>query len=174
MMMMIGLLILLADWDLSVDLGHDSFDLVLCKSQIGIDLFLVNFVSLGKREHGNEAEDEKRESVEPGTDVSHHPEEDSELDGVDHVFNENEATEFANVGRHVGRDDFGVFLGLLRANAQVHFQVLSKWVSLIALLNGGQSAFVDGVGERHRQHCEGDVGDNGENREDGEGDEEEE
>merc|ERR1712212_1246527 len=82
-LMVISLFVLLADRDLSVDLSHDSFDLVLCESQIGIDLFLVNFVSLGKREHGNEAENEKRESVEPGADVSHHPEEDSELDGVD-------------------------------------------------------------------------------------------
>lgn len=112
--MVINLLILLADRDLSVDLGHDSFDLVLGKSQIGIDLFLVNFVGLGKREHGNEAEDEKRESVEPGADVSHNPEEDSELDGVNHVFNEDEAAEFSDVGRHVGRDDFSVFLGLFR------------------------------------------------------------
>jgi len=172
--MVISLFILLADRDLSVDLSHDSFDLVLCKSQIGIDLFLVNFVSLGKREHGNEAENEKRESVEPGADVSHHPEEDSELDGVDHIFNKDEATDFSDVGRHVRRDDFRVFLGLFRADAQVHLQILSKWMSLIALLDGSQSALVDGVGEGHRQHCEGDVGDDGEHGEDGKGDEEEE
>jgi hypothetical protein len=83
---MISLLILLSDGDLGVDLGHDSFDLVLRESQIGIDLLLVNFVGLWKREHRDEAEDEKGESVEPGADVSHHPEEDSEFDGVNHVL----------------------------------------------------------------------------------------
>merc|ERR1712212_842616 len=115
--MVINLLILLADRDLSVD------------------QFLVNLVCLGKREHGDEAEDEKRESVEPGSDVSHHPEEDSEFDGVNHVFDKDETTKFSDVGRHVGRDDFSVFLGLFRTDAQVHLQILSEWVSLIALLD---------------------------------------
>merc|ERR1712168_1412784 len=112
-LMLNELLIFLADGDLGVNLGHDSFDLILCKSQIGIDLLLVNFVSLWKREHRNETEDKQRESVEPSANVSHNPEEDSEFDGVDHVFNEDEAAEFADVGGHVRRDDFRVFLGLL-------------------------------------------------------------
>jgi hypothetical protein len=169
-----NLLIFLADGDLGVDLGHDSFDLVLCKSQIGVNLFLVNFISLGKREHRNETEDKQRESVEPSADVGHHPEEDAELDGVDHVFDENQAAEFANVGRHVGRDDFGVFLGLLRADAQIHLQVLSERMTGIAFLDGSQSPLVNSKRKRDRQHSEGDVGDDREHGEDGEGDEEDE
>merc|ERR1719309_1741962 len=70
------------------NMSHDSLDLILCNSQVGVDLLLVNFVSLGKREHGDETKDHKGESVEPGADVSHHPEEDAEFDGIDHVFNE--------------------------------------------------------------------------------------
>jgi len=168
------LLIFLADRDLGVDLGHDSFDLILCKSQVGIDLFLVDFVSLGKREHRDETEDHERESVEPGADVSHHPEEDAEFDGVDHVFDEDETAEFADVSGHVRGNDFSIFLGFLRADGQVHLQVLSERMAFIALLNGSQSPLVDSVGERHRQDGEGDVRDDGEHGEDGKGDEEEE
>jgi len=157
-----------------LSVSHDSFDLILCKSQIGIDLLLVNFVSLGKREHRNETKDQESESVEPSANVSHNPEEDAEFDGVDHVFDQDETTEFADVGGHVRRDDFSVFLGLLRADGQVHLQVLSERMAFIALLNGSQSPLVDGKGERHRQHCEGDVRDDREHGEDGEGDEEEE
>jgi len=173
-LMLNELLIFLADGDLGVNLSHDSFDLILCKSQIGIDLLLVNFVSLGKREHRNETKDQESESVEPSANVSHNPEEDAEFNGVDHVFDQDETTEFADVGGHVRRDDFSVFLGLLRADGQVHLQVLSEWMAFIALLNGSQSPLVDGKGERHRQHCEGDVRDDREHGEDGEGDEEEE
>jgi len=168
------LLIFLADRDLGVDLGHDSFDLILCKSQIGIDLLLVNFVGLGKREHGDETKDHESESVEPGADVSHNPKEDAEFDGVDHVLDKDQSAEFTDVSGHVRRDDFSIFLGLLRADGQVHLQILSERMAFIALLNGGQSPLVDGVRESHRQHCEGDVRDDREHGEDGEGDEEEE
>merc|ERR1719282_870310 len=96
-----NLLIFLADGDLSVNLSHDSLDLILCNSQVGVNLLLVNFVSLGKREHGDETKDHKSESVEPGANVSHHPEEDAKFDGVDHVFNEDEPSQFPDICGHV-------------------------------------------------------------------------
>ena len=54
-----------------------------------------------------------------------YPEEDAKFDGVDHVFNEDEPSQFPDISGHVWRNDLGIFLGFLRADGQIHLQVLS-------------------------------------------------
>lgn len=104
----------------------DLVDLSSDQIEVGVNLCLVVLVDFGQSEERHEAEDDECESVEPRAQVGQNVENEPELEGVDQVFDEEPATELRDGRvdvryRHVCRVTHA-----LRAQGQVHVQVLSE------------------------------------------------
>lgn len=101
-------------------LGFDFVDLHLHLANHFISFVLVHDVGLGDGEGGDPGEDDEGGGVEPGPDVRQAPQAQPKLDSIDHVLNEEEATELGEGQVQLLGDGGGVGREVLRRDSQRH------------------------------------------------------
>ena len=77
------------------------------------------FTNLGNGEESNPREDDESHGVEPAANVGQEPKGDTELDGVQHVFNEEESPELGEGAVHLLGGGGGNALHLLAGDNKV-------------------------------------------------------
>lgn len=116
--------------DLGLDLVQSGLNLL----QNGVDGGLVVQVNLGDTEDGDPGEDDEGHGVEPGADVGQEPEAGAELDGLEHVLDQEETSQLGEAEVELAADAAGEAVDLVLGDLPVAAGEFSDGVDNVGLL----------------------------------------
>lgn len=116
--------------------------------EVVINLDLVRLIKLRHCEDRHNSKDDECHAVEPGSYVRQYPQQQTKLEGVDQVLDEEESAELPGGVVHVTHDVVQSHLGLVLRNINVQVQVPSERMWVTGFLHCLENVLVHTKAER--------------------------